>query len=119
MSHSPIKIYGDGKAMRCFIHVDDATEYLLRLASNPDAEGNTYNIGNPNNKVSMKALASEVQSYFDDKTKINFVDPSEVFSGQHDDIDFREPNIEKISIVTNYIPTKELKDIFHDFIETK
>jgi UDP-glucose 4-epimerase len=40
-----LQIYGDGKQVRDFNHVDDAVEALLQAAANPVADGKIYNLG--------------------------------------------------------------------------
>jgi UDP-glucose 4-epimerase len=42
----PITVYGDGCQSRCFGHVKDAVEALLRLAATPSARGRVFNVGN-------------------------------------------------------------------------
>jgi UDP-glucose 4-epimerase len=40
-----LTVYGDGRQLRDYIHVDDVVSALLALASSPAADGRAYNVG--------------------------------------------------------------------------
>ena len=111
----PLQVYGDGSAKRCYIHVKDAVEYLYRLGFSTRAEGETYNIGNPENNLSVLELAKQIQRHFGSEAGIDHPDTKKIFSGQHDDIDFREPDIKKVSVMTGFLPQRKIKDIINEF----
>lgn len=54
-----IQLVDGGAQMRSFTYIDDAIDCLLRIIDNPGdiASGKIYNIGNPNNNCSIRALA--------------------------------------------------------------
>jgi nucleoside-diphosphate-sugar epimerase len=54
-----IKLVDGGLQKRAFTYIDDGIDALMRIIANPDdvATGNIYNIGNPRNNYSVKALA--------------------------------------------------------------
>jgi len=41
----PLKVFGDGAQTRCFCHVSDAVEALVRLQHCPKARGEIFNVG--------------------------------------------------------------------------
>lgn len=45
MDRIPIPLYGTGQTLRDFVYVDDCVDAILRLATCPDAIGQTFNIG--------------------------------------------------------------------------
>jgi UDP-glucose 4-epimerase len=45
LTGDPITVYGDGTQSGCFTHVSDTVDALIRLAQNPAAVGNVFNIG--------------------------------------------------------------------------
>jgi nucleoside-diphosphate-sugar epimerase len=55
----PIPIYGDGKQTRSFCYVSDMVEGLLLVALDWDADGEVFNIGNPQ-EITMLEMAREV-----------------------------------------------------------
>lgn len=113
-----IVVYGDGSAKRCFCHVKDAVEYLYGLGLDDRANGQTYNVGNPNNQFTMKELAEEViKHFYTGNQKIKYTNYDEVFSGQHDDIDFRVPDTIKVRELTGYTPIRDVHKILEMFRE--
>lgn len=117
LAGDPITVYGDGKAVRCLCHVEDAVEYLYRLGIDDTANGQTFNIGNDDIEIQIGSLAHKVVSHLKSSSVINFVDYEEVFSGQHDDINYRRPNVDKVQKHTGYTPQKKLEDILDLFHE--
>lgn len=55
----PIKLVDGGRQRRSFTHVSDGIGALVRIIENPGgrASGQIYNIGNPDNDLSVRALA--------------------------------------------------------------
>lgn len=45
VSHEAITIFGDGQQKRDFVYIDDVTEAILKVMSNPRCYGKVYNIG--------------------------------------------------------------------------
>jgi nucleoside-diphosphate-sugar epimerase len=54
-----IKLVDGGLQKRAFTYIDDGIDALMKIIANKDgvARGNIYNIGNPKNNYSVKALA--------------------------------------------------------------
>jgi dTDP-glucose 4,6-dehydratase len=55
----PIPIFGDGKQTRSFCYVSDMVEGLLLVALDRDADGEVFNIGNPQ-EITMLEMAREI-----------------------------------------------------------
>ena len=55
----PIRLVDGGRQQRTFTHVDDGISALVKIIANKDgvADGKIYNIGNPENNCSIRALA--------------------------------------------------------------
>ncbi|MFH2118355.1 MAG: NAD-dependent epimerase/dehydratase family protein [Candidatus Paceibacterota bacterium] len=47
LKNQPMEVYGDGSQTRSYCYVSDLIEGILRLATEPEAKGETVNIGNP------------------------------------------------------------------------
>ena len=56
-----LTVYGDGLQSRCFLHVNDAVDAILRIAEHPAAAGRAFNVGNPA-ELTILALAARVIS---------------------------------------------------------
>ncbi|KAH9323319.1 hypothetical protein KI387_017958 [Taxus chinensis] len=54
----PLKLVDGGQSQRTFVYIKDAIEAVLRMIENPSrANGNIFNVGNPNNEVTVRQLA--------------------------------------------------------------
>jgi len=58
----PIRLVDGGAQRRCFTHIDDGVEALMRILANRDgcADGRIFNIGNPDNDCSVRELAEQL-----------------------------------------------------------
>jgi UDP-glucuronate decarboxylase len=62
-------VYGDGNQTRSFCYVVDAMKYLLMLASDR-IPGGTYNVGNPDEEISMITVANKINSLSNESVTI-------------------------------------------------
>ena len=69
LRHEPITVYGSGEQSRCFGHVNDAVEALLRLMSTTAAIGEVFNVGSTQ-EVSMRGLAEQIRDAADSRSEI-------------------------------------------------
>ena len=101
----PLKLVNGGKAKRCFTSVHDAVDFLFALFAAPDSGvfSQAFNVGNPENEVSIAELAQKMRSIF---AKVRGVDVStlpvpQVVSGEeyygagYDDSMRRMPSVTK------------------------
>ena len=56
----PITVYGSGRRSRCFAHVADVVESLVRLMNTPSALGEIFNVGN-DEEITIEDLAAKVK----------------------------------------------------------
>ena len=55
----PLRVHGDGNQTRCFCHVSDVVEALVKLMDKPGAVGQVFNLGGEE-EVYMNDLAKRV-----------------------------------------------------------
>ena len=60
MAGEPITVYGTGTQSRCFGHVKDAVESVIRLLETPSTVRQVYNVGG-DEEVTMYRLAEMVR----------------------------------------------------------
>ena len=60
VSDKPLKIYGDGTAIRAWCYVSDLVDAVVAILSTPDASGHSFNIGNPHQIETTLGLAERV-----------------------------------------------------------
>lgn len=107
----PLTIFGNGKQIRCFCHIDDA---LTALTTMPDYNGEIFNIGNDISH-NINDLASMVLKVTKSKSEIIYIPYEDKFSKHHGDIMRRVPNMDKLK-AKGYEPMKSLYNIIEDMI---
>jgi len=103
LSGKNLTVYGNGKQSRCFTYVSDAVEWLLRLATNEDAHGNVFNVGNPE-EITIEDLATRIIDLTGAKVGIDYVPYERAYEEGFEDMDRRVPDIRKVVATTGYSP---------------
>jgi UDP-glucose 4-epimerase len=111
----PITVYGDGGQSRCFAHVDDAVEGLLRLLEIPEADGEVFNIGS-DREVSIGELAKMVRDTAESDSEIVTQPYHEAYAEGFEDMQRRVPDIRKLEQVTGFRPSIPLDRIIADVV---
>ena len=111
-----LTVYGDGSQSRCFVHVQDAVNALVKLTQNPKAPGEVFNIGSQE-EITIKALAEEVIRLAESKSRIIYIPYDEAYEQGFEDMQRRVPDISKIQNLIGYKPTASLEGILKSVIE--
>jgi UDP-glucose 4-epimerase len=110
LENRPLQVYGSGEQTRCFCHVRDTVEALVRLKDTPAAMGQVFNIGSTN-EISIKALAGRIIAITGSKSPIEFIPYREAYMPGFEDMLRRKPNISRLRNVTGFRPTSTLDEI--------
>ena len=105
-------VYGTGEQVRCFFHIDDATDAIIKCV---DFKNELFNVGN-NQPTTINELARKVIEISGSNSKIVHVPDEEVFSKNYGDIQKRIPDITKLKEKTRFKPKKSLEDIIQDML---
>lgn len=100
-----IQLVDGGQQRRSFTHIEDGLDVLMKIIENDDgiASGKIYNIGNPNNNLSVRELAermiemaSDYPEYREFSDQVKLIDvPAETYYGKgYQDVLQRVPNID-------------------------
>jgi UDP-glucose 4-epimerase len=116
MLDEPMVVYGDGTQTRCFNHVHDAVDGVVRLLNEPKAYGEVFNVANTN-EISVAALAHRIRELAGSSSEVQFVPFSEVFAHGFEDMKRRTPNLAKIKQLTGYDPRHSIDDIILSVID--
>jgi UDP-glucose 4-epimerase len=124
--NQPLKVFGDGRQTRCFCHVGDAVEALVRLqksgcdalvakrkgdeASPPPAFGEIFNVGGTE-ETSIRELARLVVKTLGSKSKIELIPYDQAYSPGFDDMRRRKPMVKKLERFVKFKPQTTLRDI--------
>ncbi|KAF2321631.1 hypothetical protein GH714_000758 [Hevea brasiliensis] len=114
-----LELVEGGHSKRTFCYIKDAIEALLLMIENPEkANGHSFNVGNPNNEVSVKELANlmiEVYANVSGQPASNFstvdVSSDDFYGIGYDDCDRRIPDMTLIHRQLGWIPMTSLQEI--------
>jgi len=114
----PLTVHGDGTQSRCFGHVADVVEALMRLIDCPAAIGEVYNIGN-DEEVTIRGLAERVIAATGSSSPIVTVPYSSVYPVGFEDMARRVPDVSKLEAATGFRPRRPLDEIIADIVAEK
>lgn len=83
-------IFGDGTQIRAWCFIDDMVDGLMACLENPNAVGESFNIGNARDITTIYGLAQTVCRVLNSSSKIVFRPPLSA------DIDLRIPKVDKM-----------------------
>ncbi|XP_058087802.1 UDP-D-apiose/UDP-D-xylose synthase 2-like [Magnolia sinica] len=114
-----LKLVDGGQSQRTFLYVKDAIEALLLMIENPSrANGHIFNVGNPDNEVTMKELAEMMVKVYpkvsgEPALEVPTIDvSSKDFYGEgYDDSDKRIPDMTIINKQLGWNPKTSLMDL--------
>jgi UDP-glucose 4-epimerase len=111
----PITVYGTGEQTRCFAHVADVVESLVRLMNAPSAFGEVFNVGN-DQEISIEALAQRVKAVTASASAIQKLPYKEVYGAGFEDMVRRVPDVRKLERFIGYRPRTSLDRIIADVV---
>ncbi len=114
----PITVYGDGTQSRCFGHVMDAVESIVRLMDARSAVGQVFNVGN-DQEITIEGLAELVKATIGSDSPIQKVPYSEAYPLGFEDMARRVPDVRKLERFIGYRPRTPLETIVADVIAEK
>ncbi len=116
LEDAPITIYGSGQQSRCFCHVRDTVEALLRLTANERAIGEVINIGT-DQEISIEGLAHLVRQRTKSSSKLEYVPYDRAYEPGFEDMLRRMPSLQKLQSLTGFRPCIPLATIVDDVAE--
>jgi nucleoside-diphosphate-sugar epimerase len=111
----PLTVYGDGRQTRCFAHVLDVVEALLRLLDDEAAIGHTFNIGS-SEEISIGRLAEAIIARTESRSRVQLIPYDEAFGADFEDMQRRVPDTAKLRALTGWQPRFTLADVLNDAI---
>lgn len=97
----PLTLHGDGSQTRSFMYVSDLVEGLMRVAQDPDLDGQVLNIGNQH-EITIAEMATRIVAATGSDSPI-VVGPARIGDPQR-----RKPDISRISARYGWRPTVSL-----------
>jgi len=124
----PLPLVAGGQQRRAFMDVSDMVEAVCRIVERPkQANGQIFNLGNPDNDVSIADLARQVAEIFErsapraPKARFEHVTAEDFYGPGYADTDERIPDVSKARRLLGWSPGCSLADmlpgIVIDYIE--
>lgn len=104
MKNEPIQIHGDGNQIRAWCYIDDFVDGVYRSITNPNAIGESFNIGNARAVLTIFGLAQTVVRVLGSMSTIEFVPKS------GPDVELRVPSVEKARQLVGFESKVDLEE---------
>ena len=105
-----LTVFGDGNQSRCFCYVEDAVEAIIGLLDEEAAEGEIFNVGNPE-EITIRDLARRVIDKTSSSSGVRYIPYDEAYEYGFEDMVRRVPDITKIGDLIGWTPKSDLDDI--------
>ena len=103
LADAPITVYGTGEQSRCFGHVQDAVEAVLRLIATPEAVGQVFNVGS-DEEVTIRRLAELVRDAAGSRSTIEHIPYAEAYAEGFEDMQRRVPDLARLERTIDFRP---------------
>ena len=118
LRNDPLVIHDDGQQTRCFAHVNDIVNAVVRLMDEQDAVGEVINIGS-DHPITIEQLAQRVIALAGSSSQLQYQSYREAYDEDFEDIRHRVPELEKITRLVGNPITHDLDAIITDVIADK
>ncbi|MEV6859380.1 GDP-mannose 4,6-dehydratase [Streptosporangium subroseum] len=115
LAGEPLTVFGDGTQTRCFAHVADVVDALLRLLDNDAAIGQTFNIGSTD-EVSILELAKLIIEHTGSPSGVDLIPYHEAYEQGFEDMTRRVPDTAKLHELTGWAPRRTLDEILTEIV---
>jgi nucleoside-diphosphate-sugar epimerase len=98
-----IEVHGDGSQIRSWCYIEDFCNALIEMIARPGAVGEDFNVGNPQNTVTIYELARMILEVTGRTV------PIVLTKSPFPDIEIRTPSLEKARQILDYEPVFDLR----------
>jgi nucleoside-diphosphate-sugar epimerase len=121
LNGTPMKLVDGGNSRRCYTYIDDAIEGIYQIVLNPYGicDKQIFNIGSPDNEISIRGLAELMRDMYDDSfrqpgaalSEIVEVSSKDFYGKGYEDSDRRIPDITKAQTLLGWRPSWGLQEL--------
>ena len=111
LKNEPLIVHEPGSQVRSWCYIDDMADALDLILSNPESQGEVFNIGDPHATSTILQTAETVIRLAGSNSKIEF---KEI---KYPEVDIRVPNIEKAKRILNFKPKVSFEEGIKNTIE--
>ena len=116
LTGEPITVFGDGAQSRSFTYVGDVVDALVKLAHEPRAVGQVFNLGSAE-EIRIKDLAERVRSATGSRSPITFIPYDDAYEMGFEDMPRRVADITRARDLIGFEPRVQLDEIIHRVVE--
>jgi UDP-glucose 4-epimerase len=110
-----LTVYGDGTQSRCFTHVHDSVDAILRLVDTEAALGAVFNIGS-STEITIRKLAERVIERTGTSSGIRFVPYQEAYHDGFEELGRRSADTSAIERLCGWRPRRTIDEAIDDLI---
>jgi len=114
----PLIVHGDGQQVRCFAHVRDVVDAVVRLTGTAAAAGEIFNIGS-DQPISILELAKRVVARAGSKSRVEFQSYAEAFTEGFEDVRTRIPNLAKLERMLGERKIASIDDVIAELLSAR
>lgn len=114
LNGAPLTVYGDGSDLRTFTAVQDFVDAIVLLLDCKQY-GTTFNIGNPNNQITIGELARKVLKEI--PGELVFIDPKTLHGKNFEGAWNKIADISRAKSLLGWYPNIDLDTIIHEVVE--
>jgi UDP-glucose 4-epimerase len=118
LKNEPLQVNGDGNQTRCFCHVVDIVDALIKLMNTPTAVGQVFNLGS-DVEISINDLARQVIALTGSKSRIEHISYEQAYGHRFEDMPRRVPKLERIRSAIGFAPGHSLTQIIQSVIDER
>ena len=113
LRNDKLEVHGDGSQSRCFCHVHDVVQALIKLIDSESTCGQIYNVGSTE-EVSILQLAELIIDRLQSSSKVELGPSDKAYGEGFEDMQRRVPAIDRIRETVGWQPTRTINDIIDD-----
>ncbi|MBL4701359.1 MAG: GDP-mannose 4,6-dehydratase, partial [Phycisphaeraceae bacterium] len=116
LAGEPLTVYGDGQQARCFCHVSDATNAIIRLMDQPQSYGKVINVGSEE-EITILNLAKTIIDMTQSKSQITYLTYEQAYTQGFEDMLRRVPDLTRAKELIDHQPSYDLKGVIQSTID--
>ncbi|MBU3911469.1 MAG: GDP-mannose 4,6-dehydratase [Candidatus Omnitrophica bacterium] len=116
LKDEPVTIYGTGRQSRCFLHVKDVVNTLIKLMNTEGVLGKVFNIGSQE-EITMEDLAKKIIEITKSKSKLVYIPYDKAYEEGFEDMERRVPDTTRVKDAVGFKSTVDLEGIIKSVVE--
>ena len=112
----PVTVFGCGQQVRAFTHVKDIADGLIRVMEQGES-GEAYNLGNPENRITILELARRVIELTGSESEVVFVDPKTIYGPLFAEASDKYPGASRAMNDLGWQPRYDINRIIMDAVD--